>query len=665
MTVTGTDSNWTNNSELEVGGNNNSQGIVMVQSGGSVSSDTATVARDANSNGMITVSGAGSTWTNNSALTIGKFGRGTMVIGSGGSVASGTSVISESNSFGGNGSVTVSGTDSSWTDSGDLAVGDAGTGTMMVDSLGHVSNVNGLIGKQSGATGSVTVSGSSTWTNSGALDVGAGGTGTLMVESGGHVTNTGAFIANDVGSNGSVTIDGTNSTWVSSFGLAVGNHGTGTLDITAGGFVSSLNGHIGSASGSSGTVTVSGADSKWLSTTAVDFDFNVGRDGEGTLLVQNGGAVESTSAVIGLHVGSQGTATVNGSGSTWTNHGASLIVGFAGTGTLNITGGGAVADGNGFLGSAGAAVGTVTVDGSGSTWTNSGDVAVGGDGSGTLNITSGGAVADTNGAVNALVGLNHPPAEVLVDGANSIWTSTDNLTIGGILCPDCGSPDLEGRLTIRNGGQVTDTNAFLGSDPGSIGMAIVGSPSFGTPPPNSTWSSQFLSLGGDAVSGGGEGGIGELTILSHGIVSVAHDTVLFSQANLRLQGGTLDSAGISDQGGGVFDFLGGILHVETFLGDLVNHGGTLAPGHSAGRTTISGNYTQQAGARLDIEIGGTTFGSDYDEVEVTGAATLDGTLRLSLLNDFIPDATNSFVVLAAGSLSAHSAMSRTASVSVR
>ena len=168
------------------------------------------------------------------------------------------------------------------------------------------------------------------------------------------VSNTGGFVGNLAGSTGNVTVTGANAKWLNSTGVTIGTLGTGTLDITAGGFVSSLNGHIGEAAGSFGTVSVSGANSKWISTTTVDFDFNVGRDGTGTLQIKNGGAVESISAIIGFHPGSQGTATVQGTGSTWTNNGPSLIVGFNGTGTLNIMSGGKVSNGNGFMGSTGA-----------------------------------------------------------------------------------------------------------------------------------------------------------------------------------------------------------------------------------------------------------------------------------------------------------------------
>jgi hypothetical protein len=81
----------------------------------------------------------------------------------------------------------------------------------------------------------------------------------------------------------------------------------------------------------------------------------------------------------------------------------------------------------------------------------------------------------------------------------------------------------------------------------------------------------------------------------------------------------------------------------------VNQGGLLAPGHSAGSTTIVGSYTQQAGAKVAIEIGGTFGGTTYDVVNVTGIANVSGQLQLALLNGFVPNGSNTFTVLDAAS----------------
>src|SRR5262249_53350246 len=68
--------------------------------------------------------------------------------------------------------------------------------------------------------------------------------------------------------------------------------------------------------------------------------------------------------------------------------------------------------------------------------------------------------------------------------------------------------------------------------------------------------------------------------------------------------------------------------------NVSNSGGTVSPGNSPGCMTITGNYTQGAGGTLSIEIAGTTACTQYDQLTVTGTATLGGTLNVSLLSGF-------------------------------
>ena len=73
---------------------------------------------------------------------------------------------------------------------------------------------------------------------------------------------------------------------------------------------------------------------------------------------------------LGNNLGATGTATVDGAGSTWTNS-SDLYVGASGNGTLIIRNGGAVSNGIGYIGIDSGTTGAATVDGAGSTWTNS------------------------------------------------------------------------------------------------------------------------------------------------------------------------------------------------------------------------------------------------------------------------------------------------------
>ena len=117
------------------------------------------------------------------------------------------------------------------------------------------------------------------------------------------------------------------------------------------------------------------------------------------------------------------------------------------------------------------------------------------------------------------------------------------------------------------------------------------------------------------------------------------------------------------QTGGVLRLSGGnviLPSYPTFQGGQIAGTGTIslttlasssriAPGFSAGTLTISGGYSQAASGVLDLEIGGTAPGSEYDQLCITGAATLGGTANVSLINGFVPAFGQSFTLLTRGS----------------
>jgi T5SS/PEP-CTERM-associated repeat protein/autotransporter-associated beta strand protein len=124
----------------------------------------------------------------------------------------------------------------------------------------------------------------------------------------------------------------------------------------------------------------------------------VGGQGAGTLIIREGGTVNSGGGgSVGLSVGSTGTVTVTGPGSSWNNSpGGGLNIGSFGTGTLTIANGGTVINNTAStanVGNAAGSTGTVTVTGPGSTWSNSAGVNIGNSGTGTLTVANGGIVS--------------------------------------------------------------------------------------------------------------------------------------------------------------------------------------------------------------------------------------------------------------------------------
>ena len=121
-----------------------------------------------------------------------------------------------------------------------------------------------------------------------------------------------------------------------------------------------------------------------------------------------------------------------------------------------------------------------------------------------------------------------------------------------------------------------------------------------------------------------------------------------ANAVLNLTGGELYVKTLSKGAGGSFNFTGGVLHAETVSFDLVNNGGTIAPGNSPGLTHVIGDLTLNSGT-LEIEIGGTGIG-EYDRVLVDGVTMLGGTLKVDLVDlgggEFVPELGDQFAFLA-------------------
>ena len=143
----------------------------------------------------------------------------------------------------------------------------------------------------------------------------------------------------------------------------------------------------------------------------------------------------------------------------------------------------------------------------------------------------------------------------------------------------------------------------------------------------------------------------------------------FSNTGLtRIESGTLTLARHLPQTAGTLRMIGGNLNVNffgqpfqlqggslegpgTITGSVNNTGGTVSPGASPGLMTITGNYTQGAGGTLNIELGGLTPVTEYDQLDVDGTATLNGTLNTSAINGFVPQNGDPFTVLLYGSRS--------------
>ena len=224
--------------------------------------------------------------------------------------------------------------------------------------IGGGAGSNGTLTLHGGATGSsagleVGLSGvgllvlndrSTAWTNASlAITVGDGGEGSVFIQNGAVLdASTSLFVmGRQEGSSGTVTIDGQGSR-LKTLSLDIGHHGGGSLKIQNGSVVTSTTAGLGDGRSGSGAVTVSGAGSEWSLSSALV----VGTVGQGALRVQQGGKVVSIGLDIGEVAGSQGTVTLDGPTTLYINGagGDNAIVGDAGTGTLTVQNGATLKD---------------------------------------------------------------------------------------------------------------------------------------------------------------------------------------------------------------------------------------------------------------------------------------------------------------------------------
>jgi T5SS/PEP-CTERM-associated repeat protein len=468
------------------------------------------------------------------------------------------------------------------------------------------------------------------------------GSGTLNVNTGGQVSDVAGYIGLDTGSTGTVTIDGANSKWTNSGNLYVGDLVNGTLNVAAGGHVTGANGYIGYAAGSVGSVTVGGTGSLWTITGNLEIANSINAS-SGTLAISNGGQVSDNVATIAVGENSIGTVTVDGANSKWLNSGELGVGGLGGQATLNITAGGYVSSAYGIIGFNG----VLKIGGGGSQWVVTDTLEFQEDGR--MEITGGGK-SQTNGFGTG-IGLGSilsKTASAIVDGTGSTLASLGDVNIG---------QQSSGTLDVLNGASVNCDNSTIGFDSGITGVATVSGA-------NSTWTAGSLFVGRnghgiltvnhagqistfDGYLGFANGSLGEVTIDGPGSKwTITHD---FYVAGSGLAMLTITNDATVHATNVLVNPLGQVRGDGNIVASIQN-GGLVSPGTSPGALHIQGVYTQTAAGKLQIDLAGTTPGTQYDQLLVSGAVSLAGTLEVMLSSGFIPAENNAFDILDFASL---------------
>ena len=569
-------------------------------------------------------------------------------------------------------------------------------GAALVLNGGSGSNVGGtmtLAGLLAG-TDTLTVTGLLTWQNGGQMctpsncQAPAGAQGVTNANGGIAGSGGNSLFGRTLNNSGTATF-ANGGALTMSYGAIVNNQSGATWNLASDYFIA--NGGNGAASGfiNAGLFQKTGGTSTATSV-AIPFanlgSVQVNAPFLGFQIVAPGGGSFSVQAgdTLALSAGSGFTSTLSGPIA-----GAGTVQFGASGGTLNLTGAYNVTGGTG-----GVSNGISNFHG---TTTATGSVSA--TGSATLNFTtpiatmpiSSVLVNNPNGTLNFSTG--NPVTVTTLALTNGTLTGTDTLTItglltwsGGAICTatDCQAPAGAQAVTNANGGIAGSGDLYLyGRTLNNAGTATF-SPASG--------SSNFF-FGYNAVVNNRAGGswnlAGDYNFFNVGNVtpafnnaglfkktagagtSVAIQVPFTNTGTVQANAGAINFSGLYTQNAGASVLAGGsiadvanltlriqggsVLGSGALGGAMSNTGGALMPGVSTptplvGALSVGGNYQQGSSAVYNVKIGGTAAGQ-FDTTTVGGAATLGGTLTVSLINSFTPALGHSFTILSANSVS--------------
>lgn len=305
--------------------------------------------------------------------------------------------------------------------------------------------------------------------------------------------------------------------------------------------------------------------------------------------------------------------------------------------------------------------------------------------SGTLNLSGGGT---HTGSFDVTAGTTLNLRGTQVSSLGSSMTGAGNLTVGGGTATlaglvnvsgthlfDAGTVNLTGNYICTNNtlnltggtanfnGTGTVTPAVINQDSGTMGGNQVV-----TVLSQMNWTGGTMSGTGRTVIPPGATLIistGATVTLSGGRVLENGGTTLWTAGNFGVSG-----AVITNRPGALFEARTAAgLNYTSNPGSRFDNAGTFRKSVNAGTTTVfggmafnnynvvdirsgilaaNGGYTSTASSLLNCALSGTTAGTGYGRLQVSGAVTLSGALSVDFTNGFSPALNDAFTVLTAG-----------------
>ncbi len=492
-------------------------------------------------------------------------------------------------------------------------------GAAVINTNPSVQSLTMSAGSLAGA-GILTVTVTLTWTGGNM----AASTGKTVLAGSATGTISGAgnkYLSRTLDNAGTLTYSGTNL----AFGFAASQAGVlnnlaaAVLNLSGDGDFALANAGT-HAVNNSGTVNRSGTgatdvavalnNTGTINVTAGILNLSAGGSHTGSFALSGGTPLQ----LAGTHTFSAASSLTGASASVDFVSGAATVDGSLSVGTIQISGGSAVLNTN-------TSVVTLTLSGG----------SLGGTGIVTVTATmtwSGGDMAASTGktvlagsATGTISGTGNKYLSRTLENSGTLDYTGSNLQFGfaaaqaGVLINLSGAVlnlTGDGDLSLANGGSHAVNNAGTLNRSGTGTTTVDAGISFGNA------GSVNINAGTLDVASG--------YIQTAGATVLASGTTLASVGGVDLQGGSLSGVG-------------------TISGNLTN-GGVVNPGGTgtAGTLTITGNYIQTASGVLNIELGGTTAGA-FDVLAISGTATLDGTLNVSVINAYSPTVSDTFAVL--------------------
>ena len=503
-----------------------------------------------------------------------------------------------------------------------ISVGTAGAGTLNVNGIGATATAAGTglpgVFGSGGGIAIVTFSNQATGSFNSGINM-ALGTGSapnaqayLTIQSGASLNGVGNIAmatSSNIATTASITVTDSGSalTLANSKTLTIGQASAGkaTINVNNQGLLSLGTGGTTTLN-ASGTININGGtvNLQTLVNNGGKINFNSGSlNYLGNLTVGSGG-------LLGTNLTLDDTKQLALSGTTTVNAGSFLLVQ---SGTSYSTG--TLANSGEFILDGVNAVANIT---SPAVATNSGLI----HGQGTILLPS-----NTNGFTNGTLGeiRAEDGKRIAIDGSTgAVFTNSGRINLlGG---------------TAEFGQPVTNTATGLISGRGNL----IVTPFFPAGPGltnngNVAFSSGITSVFGDVSNNTSSATVG-ITITGNSNVTFWDDVTNVAPSLFKVTPGSSVTIFGTYSGGSITG------------GGQMNFDGDLSPGASPAAITLQGDAKLYSTSRLKIELGGTTAGSQYDQVNVTGNLALDGALQVLLINGFVPHAGDVFHILNWGSL---------------